>query len=74
MIKVSPVRLQKCIDTLYYYSILYFFRGPGSSVGITTGYGLDGPGVESHGGEIFRAFLDRSWYSFLLEAVSTPGQ
>ena len=23
------------------------FRGPGSSVGIATGYGLDGPGFES---------------------------
>jgi hypothetical protein len=22
------------------------FRGPGSSVGIATGYGLDGPGIE----------------------------
>jgi hypothetical protein len=22
-------------------------QGPGSSVGITTGYGLDGPGIES---------------------------
>ena len=28
-------------------------RGPGSSVGIATGYGLDGPGFESRG-EIFR--------------------
>jgi hypothetical protein len=24
------------------------FRGPGSSVGIAKGYGLDGPGIESH--------------------------
>jgi hypothetical protein len=24
-------------------------RGPGSSVGIATGYGLDGPGIESGG-------------------------
>ena len=32
------------------------YRGPGSSVGITTDYGLDGPGIESRwgGGEIFR--------------------
>ena len=27
-------------------------RGPGSSVGITTGYGLDGPGIEFRWGEI----------------------
>jgi hypothetical protein len=25
--------------------------GPGSSVGIATGYGMDGPGIELHGGE-----------------------
>ena len=29
-------------------------RGPGSSVGIATDYGLDGPGIESRWGEIFR--------------------
>jgi hypothetical protein len=27
--------------------------GPGSSVGIATGYGLDGPGIESRGGRDF---------------------
>ena len=35
--------------------------GPGSSVGIATGYGLDGPGIESRwGGEIFRTCPDSS--------------
>ena len=28
-------------------------RGPGSSVGIVTGYGLDGPGIESQWGRDF---------------------
>ena len=28
-------------------------RGPGSLVGITTGYGLDGPGIESQWGQDF---------------------
>ena len=28
--------------------------GPGSSVGLATDYGLDGPGIESRWGEIFR--------------------
>ena len=28
--------------------------GPGSSVGIATGYGLDGPGSNAGGDEIFR--------------------
>ena len=34
--------------------------GPGSSVGIATGYRLDGPGIESRWGEIFRR-PDRPW-------------
>ena len=33
----------------------YFIqRRPGSSVGIATDYGLDGPGIEPRWGEIFR--------------------
>ena len=34
---------------------------PGSLVGIATAYGLDGPGIKSGGGEIFRTCPDRSW-------------
>ena len=36
--------------------------GRDSSVGIATGYWLDGPGIESRwGGEIFRTCPDRPW-------------
>ena len=35
--------------------------GPGSSVGIATGYGLDGPGSNPDGGEIFRTCPHRPW-------------
>jgi hypothetical protein len=28
---------------------------------MATGYGLDGPGIESRRGEIFRTYPDRSW-------------
>jgi len=38
--------------------------GPGSSVGIATGYGLDGPGLNSGGDEIFRPsrpILEPTW-------------
>ena len=35
--------------------------GPGSVVGIATGYGLDGPGIESRWGKIFRTYPDRPW-------------
>jgi len=36
--------------------------GPGSVVGIATGYGLDGPGIESRWGRDFsRASPDRPW-------------
>ena len=38
---------------------ILFVRGPSSSVGIATGYGLDGPGIESRWGEIFRTCSDR---------------
>jgi len=34
---------------------IYKLMGRGSSVGITTGYGLDGPGIESQGGARFSA-------------------
>jgi len=33
--------------------------GPGSSVGIATGNGLDGPGIETRWGEISRTSPDR---------------
>ena len=35
--------------------------GPGSVVGIATGYGLDGPGIEFRWGEIFLTCPDRPW-------------
>ena len=35
--------------------------GPDISVGIATGYGLDGPGSNPGGGEIFRTCPDRPW-------------
>jgi len=41
--------------------LLNTFCGPGSSVGIATGYGLDGPGSNLGGGEIFRTCPDRPW-------------
>jgi len=34
--------------------VRFYIRGPGSSVGIATDYGLDGPGSNSGGDEIFR--------------------
>ena len=52
-------------------------------VGIATGYGLDGPGIESRwGGEIFRTCPDRPWgppsllyngYCIFLEVKSDRG-
>ena len=40
-------------------TITIIMRGPGSSVGIATAYGLDDPGIESRWGEIFRTSPDR---------------
>jgi hypothetical protein len=39
--------------------VVSFGTGPGSSVGIATDYGLDGPGIESRWDEIFRTCPDR---------------
>jgi hypothetical protein len=41
--------------------MLQIHCGPGSSVGIAIGYGLDGPEIESRWGEIFRTCPDRPW-------------
>jgi len=38
---------------------IYVGSGPGSVVGIATAYVLDGPGIESRWGEIFRTSPDR---------------
>jgi hypothetical protein len=36
-----------------FWKIRYSNTGPGSSIGIVTGYGLDGPGIESRWGRDF---------------------
>jgi len=43
---------------LYFGLAQWTTGGPGSSVGIATTYGLDGPGIESRWGEIFRTSPD----------------
>jgi hypothetical protein len=49
----------KDAGTLHKIDILPSVCGPGSSFGIATGYGLDGPGSNPGGGEIFRTRQDR---------------
>jgi hypothetical protein len=59
-------------------------RGRDSSVGTSTSYGLDVPGIESRwGGELFRTRPDRSWcppsllyneYLVFLGGVKRPGR
>ena len=54
--KWSSVSVGACVSLLSWQETLqlrrhiYITRGPGSSVGIATGYGLDGPGFESRRG------------------------
>ena len=57
--------------------------GPGSSVCLATGYGLDGPGSKLGGGEIFRTCPDRPWgppsllyngYRFFPRGKERPGR
>ena len=40
--------------TFRFFPNYYYLREPGSSVGIATDYGLDGPGSNPGGEEIFR--------------------
>ena len=46
--------------SLHLFLVFPPYCGPGSSVGIATDYGLDGPWIESRWGEIFRC-PDRPW-------------
>jgi len=46
--------VQTCNGTVYLYLYLLSECGPGSSVGIATGYGQDGPGSNPGGDEIYR--------------------
>jgi hypothetical protein len=48
-VKVKPALY---CDITGYYTHTHIY-GPGSSVGIATGYGLDGPGIESRWGQDF---------------------
>jgi hypothetical protein len=34
-------------EQYHLYNVFWVIHGPGSSVSIATGYGLDGPGIES---------------------------
>jgi len=44
-----------------YLSVISQWCGPDSVDGIATAYGLDGPGIETRWGEIFRTCPDRPW-------------
>jgi len=46
--------INKILFSFFWAEYVRCIRGPGSSVGIATGYGLDGPGSNSGGDEIFR--------------------
>jgi hypothetical protein len=48
------------LNIIRFYIKLHKLCGPGSSVGIATGYGLDGPGFKSWWGERFFAHVQTS--------------
>jgi hypothetical protein len=59
---------RRCIHTetcrsnlIQMYSTNFCICRPGSAVGIATGYGLDGPGSNPGGGDIFPTCPDRPW-------------
>ena len=49
----GPLCTARMILYIYIYIYIYIYRGPGSSVGIATDYGLEGPGSNTGGDEIF---------------------
>jgi hypothetical protein len=57
-IKVSAESFsQSCTTSFVFRSLLRLRRGRDSSVGIATGYGLDGPGIEPRWGARFFAHV-----------------
>ena len=53
----SKMGIFHCSRLQYILSIINYSKmncGPGGSVGIATDYGVNGPGIESRWGEIFR--------------------
>ena len=76
--KPTTVYKQGCLLCYRLYSV-----GRDISVGIATRYGLDGPGIEHLGGEIFRTRPDRPWgppsplyngYRVSFAGVKRPGR
>jgi hypothetical protein len=53
----TPNYILKYLIEIFVYFVGYILWncGPGSSVGMATDYGLDGPGIESRWGAIFSA-------------------
>jgi hypothetical protein len=58
--KMTPLIDLKLGFNVNYKFVRLCMSGPGTSVGIATDYGLDGPDIESRWGEIFR-YPDWPW-------------
>ena len=56
---VLNLRMEKMASGYTVVIDINITSGPGSVVGIATAYGLDGPGIESRWGVIFRTCPDR---------------
>ena len=52
---ILTISLLKQFEIVFYYTLGIVVVGRDSSVGISTGYGLDGPGIESRWGARFSA-------------------
>jgi hypothetical protein len=50
-----------CRCKQFIYSPIIYCSGPGSAIGIATGYKLDGTGSSPGGGEVVRTTPDRPW-------------
>ena len=57
--KQLVVNYYSSCNAVTFFGMYYLISGTGSVVGIATAYGLEGPGIESRWGEIFRTSPDR---------------
>jgi len=62
---MSRKHTEKCsvVQLSFNLSIYLHIVGPDSSVGITTDYGLEGPGSNPGGNEIFRLSRPALWHT-----------
>ena len=73
--RLSGLAKMRCTTTKVVSDYICFV-GRDSSVGVAIRYGIDGPGIESGWGEIFRGCPDRPWgpHSLHIMGIGSPSR